>query len=555
MLRGGYIKQISAGIYAYMPFLVRSLNKISQIVRGEMVRAGFEELLMPALQPKYFFTEDETPGSHDALEGIFEFRDCRGSRLCLGWPYQNMVADLIGKEISSYKQLPKRVFQIGTKFCDNKRPRFGLIRAREFISADAYSFDIDETEANVSYFAVRDAYENIFNRIGIEYKYVEADAGLVDDRGCYEFIILTDTGEDVFLYCDACTYAATEGKAESRLKLYPQEPSESPMEMTEVYGKGLIGVEALAEFLNIPVWKTTKTMLFQADDRVVAVMVRGDCEVNENKVKRFLGCRDLTLASPEVVKELTGAEVGYAGPIGLPEEVTVLADEYTKNRINFECGANRTDYHMINVNFGRDLPLPLFGDFKLAREGHFCPRCDNGILRQARGVSVGRLAMLGQKPGQESRKNWTYIDSQGKPRPFVMGYYSIGISRMMASIVEQSHDEFGIIWPIPVAPFQVHLIALNLEDEHVREEAEGLYRKLLDANVEVLFDDRDVRAGEKFDDADLLGMPVRLTISKRTLSERRIEVKLRGSKEKELITYEELLKKLGYLDLKTNYTQ
>jgi prolyl-tRNA synthetase len=541
LLRGGYIKQVSAGIYAYMPFFLRSLNKIFQIAREEMITADFEEFLLPLLQPGSFFTQPETPYSYDLFEGIFEFKGSKESRLYLGQSYTTFVADLVGKEISSYKQLPKRLFQIATKFHDENRPRFGLIRAREFIAADAYSFDIDQTAQEASYSEICNAYQHILNRVGVQHKFVEADAESSRDEGCHEFIITTDAGEDIFLSCDTCNYAATRQKSESRLQVYPQDDSENPMEMQEVYGKGLIGVEPLAEFLNIPVWKTTKTLLFQADDKVVAVMVRGDCGVNEAKVKRFLGCKTLSLASSGVIKEITGAEVGYAGPIGLPPEVAVIADHYTKDRVNFECGANRTDYHIINANFGRDFPLPVFSDFKLAKGGEFCPRCEKGVLKEAYGISVGRLVM--EKPGDlgNIQTHPTYIDNQGKSQPLMICHYSLGVSRMAAAIIDQSHDEFGIIWPPPVAPFQGHLVALNLENQEVRSEAENLYQKLIDDNVEILFDDRDIRAGEKFEDADLLGIPIRLTISKRTIKEEKIETKFRDRKETQLRTYEEVL--------------
>jgi prolyl-tRNA synthetase len=310
--------------------------------------------------------------------------------------------------------------------------------------------------------------------------------------------------------------------------------------MEAVYGPGLIGVEPLAEFLGIPVWKTTKTLLYQADSKIVAVMVRGDCDVNEVKVKRFLKCKELTLAIPEVIKELTGAEVGYAGPVGLPPEVLVIADDYTQNRTNFECGANRTDYHRINVNFGRDLSFPTFGDFKQAKHDHLCPRCDTGKLKEACGIETGHILKLGTYYSE--KLNCTYLDKAGRPQLVFMGYYGIGISRMVAAVVEQSHDDAGIIWPVHIAPFQVHLIALNTENEEVRTEAEKLYQQLIEEKVEVLFDDRDLRAGEKFGDADLLGMPIRLTISRRTWQERKLELKFRSKTDRQLLTSDEVFR-------------
>ncbi len=542
LLRGGFIRQVFAGAYAYMPFLLRSLNKISHIMREELVKADFEEFLLPLLQSESFFAKPETPYADNTVEGIFEFKDSKGSRLCLGRTYTPIIADLIAKEISSYKQLPKRFFQITTRFHDETRPRFGLIRAREFIVADAYSFDIDRSGVGASYAEICKAYRHILDRVGARYKFVEADGASRRDAECHEFIMTTDAGKDVFLSCDTCDYAAKQEKAQSRLEVFAQDQAEQPMEIQEVYGKGLIGVKPLAEFLGIPVWKTTKTLLFQADDRVVAVMVRGDCGVNETKVKKFLGCKTLSLASSATIKELTGADVGYAGPIGLPQEVMVLADHYTNDRVNFECGANRTDYHIINANFGRDFPLPVFGDFKLAKGGDFCPRCEKGILTEAYGISVARTAREESEYAEKERNHPTYIDARGTSQPLLTAHYTFGISRLAAALVEQCHDESGIIWPSAIAPFQAHLVALNLENPDVKNEAELLYNKLLDNNIEVLFDDREVRAGEKFEDADLLGIPIRLTVSKRTFKEGKIETKFRDRKEAQLLTYEEVLK-------------
>jgi prolyl-tRNA synthetase len=539
MLRAGYIKQVSPGVYTYMPFLVRTFHKISQIIREEMNAEGCEELLMPVLQPKELWVESDRWECYAGVGGImFTLKDRRGSTVCLGPAHEEVVTDLVRTEVTSYKQLPKRLYQVQTRFRDEIRPRFGLMRAREFMVKDAYSFDIDEAGLNVSYQAMHDAYHRICTRIGVQYRCAEADAGAIGGMDRHAFMVLADTGEDTILCCGACDYAAIQERAESRLKVYPQDNKEKPMEA--VYGPGLIGVEPLAKFLDIPVWKTTKTLLFQADDRVVAVMVRGDCDVNEVKVKHFLRCNELTLASPELIKELTGAEVGYAGPINLPPEITVIADHHTRNRVNFECGANQTDYHYINVNFGRDIPLPSFGDFKLAKPGDLCPHCDKGTLSGAHGTEAGYTAKLGTR--YSKTLNCTYLDREGKAHAMAMGSYCMGVSRMAAAIIEQSHDDNGVIWPISIAPFQVHLIALNLEDEEVAHEAEGLYRRLLEQGIDVLFDDRTLRAGEKFRDADLLGMPIRVTISRRTSKEQKIELKFRHKEEGELFTYEEALR-------------
>ncbi|HXP61684.1 MAG TPA: proline--tRNA ligase [Dongiaceae bacterium] len=535
MLRAGYIQQLSAGVYVYMPLLYRTLTRLSQIVREEMEAAGAVELLMPALQPRELWEESGRWERYTAVDGImFAFKDRRGATACLGPTHEEIITDILRREIKSYKDLPKCAFQIQTKFRDEIRPRFGLMRAREFIMKDAYSFDADEAGLEASYDAMRRAYHRICERIGFRYRAVEADPGAIGGSGSQEFMVLADTGEDTILLCDHCDYAANQERAQSRLQEFPQDPE--PKAMEAVLGEGLVGVEKLAQFLNIPVWKTTKTLIYQADNQVVAVGVRGDCEVNEVKVANFLGCKILRLASAETIKELTGAEVGYAGPIGLPASVRVIADHYVGNRVNFECGANQTNYHNINVNFGRDLPLPEFGDFKLARQGEGCPRCA-GRLQAARGIEVGHIFKLGAKYSEAM--NCRYLDAQGKTRPVIMGCYGIGISRMAAAWIEQNHDDKGIIWSPASAPFEVHLIGLNLEDPAVSAHAEQIYQQLCQGGLTVLFDDRPARAGEKFSDADLIGLPARLTVSKRTLEQGKIEFKLRRQPKAELLSLDE----------------
>ena len=408
------------------------------------------------------------------------------------------------------------------------------MRAREFIMKDAYSFDADDAGLEVSYETMRQAYHRICERIGFRYRAVEADSGAIGGSGSQEFMVLADTGEDTILFCDQCDYAANQERAQSRLQEFPQDAEPKPMEA--VFGEGLIGVEPLARFLQIPVWKTTKTLIYQADDQAVAVVVRGDCEVNEVKVANFLGSKVLRLASAETIKALTGAEVGYAGPIGLPPSVRVIADHYVDKRVNFECGANRTNYHNINVNFGRDLPRPEFGEFKLAREAEGCPRCA-GRLQAARGIEIGHIFKLGTKYSETM--NCRYLDAEGKSRPVVMGCYGIGVTRMAAAWIEQHHDDKGIIWSPQIAPFDAHLIGLNLEDPAVSAQADQIYLQLRKAGIDVLFDDRLARAGEKFSDADLIGIPARLTISKRTLEQGKVEFKLRHEPKAQLLSLEE----------------
>ena len=535
MLRAGYMQQLSAGVYIYLPLLHRTLARLSQIVREEMEAAGAVELLMPALQPRELWEESGRWERYTAVDGImFAFKDRRGATACLGPTHEEVITDILRREIKSYKDLPRCAFQIQTKFRDEIRPRFGLMRAREFIMKDAYSFDADEAGLEISYEAMRRAYNKICQRVGFRYRAVEADAGAIGGSGSQEFMVLADTGEDTILFCNQCDYAANQERAQSRLQEFPQDEPPRPMEA--VFGEGLIGVEPLAKFLDIPVWKTTKTLVFQADNQAVAVAVRGDCDVNETKVANVLGCKILRLASAETIKQLTGAEVGYAGPIGLPASVRIIADQYVANRVNFECGANQTNYHNINVNFGRDLPQPELGDFKLAKEGEGCPRCE-GRLQAARGIEIGHIFKLGTKYSKPM--NCRYLDAEGKSQLVVMGCYGIGVTRMAAAWIEQNHDDKGILWSPQIAPFDAHLIGLNLEDATVSAQAERIHQQLSQAGFQVLFDDRMARAGEKFSDADLIGIPARITVSKRSLEQGKVEFKLRQAAKAELLSLEE----------------
>jgi prolyl-tRNA synthetase len=533
MLRAGYIQPLSAGVYIYLPLLLRTLNKLAQIVREEMNATGAVELLMPALQPRELWEESGRWERYTAVDGImFAFKDRRGAMACLGPTHEEVITDILRREVKSYKDLPRCAFQIQTKFRDEIRPRFGLMRAREFIMKDAYSFDADDAGADRSYEAMRQAYHRICERIGFKYRAVEADSGAIGGSGSQEFMVLADTGEDTILFCNQCDYAANQEKALSKLPEFAQDAALQPKET--VLGENLIQVEPLAKFLNIPVWKTTKTLLFESDAQLVAVMVRGDCEVNEVKVANFLGGKALRLASPEIIKNLTGAEVGYAGPIELPPNVRRIADHYVNGRVNFECGANRTHHHHINVNFQRDLPLPEWGDFKRAKAGEGCSRC-RGTLQAAQGIEVGHIFKLGTK--YSAAMNCKYVDAEGKSRPVIMGCYGIGVTRMAAAWIEQNHDDKGILWSPQIAPFHAHLIGLNLEDPAVNQQAMQIYHDLQQEGVEVLFDDRPLRAGEKFSDADLIGIPVRLTISKRTLEQGKVEFKLRHEPKAELLTH------------------
>lgn len=538
LLRAGYIRQVMAGVYNYLPLMYRVLQKVSQIVREEMNAKDCQELLMPALQPKELWVESNRWDRYTEVDGImFAFEDRRGGTVCLGPTHEEVITDIVRKELNSYKQLPVNLYQIQNKFRDEIRPRFGLLRTREFIMKDAYSFDTDQVGLDKSYKDMFDAYTRICERTGLDFRSVEADSGAIGGSGSMEFMVLADTGEDTIMYCDACDYAANRETAESRLEQYEMDTEEKPME--EVLGEGVIGVADLAKHLGIPEWHTTKTLLYQADDKIVAVMVRGDSDVNEIKVQNHLDCKILELASPEKVKEVTGAEIGYAGPVGLSDDIQVLADNEIKDMKNMECGGNKTNYHNINVNFERDIPLPTFGDFKLAAVGQGCTKCDKGKLKDAKGIEVGHIFKLGTKYSEALKCN--YLDENGSEKPMVMGCYGIGVSRLAASAIEQNHDDRGIIWPIAMAPYHIQLVGLNLEQNDVRTEVDKVYDQLLEQGFEVFYDDRDTRPGEKFADADLIGIPFRITMSKKTMEEGKVEFKRRKDKDFEMMELDKVL--------------
>jgi prolyl-tRNA synthetase len=536
LLRAGYVRQAAPGIHVALPYFLRVLRNLGQIIRDQLDPQRFEEISLPLLQPKAYWEE---PAMEDgAGQGVvFSFKDRRGNLLGIGGNGQRMLAALAAKEIRSHKDLPRRVFQIERQLADDAGGRIPLIHDRESLALDAFHLEADPAAAEAADAALRAALEAVCQQVGLTFRCAEADPAEEGVCRRQALMALVEGGDENLVICEACGYAATRQAGRSRLQVFAQDTESRPMEA--VHGPGLIAVDPVAAFLGIPVWKVSKTLLFQASEQVVAVMVRGDCDVNEERVKQHLRCRELTLASPWVIRELTGAEVGYAGAVGLPPGVVVLADHFTRDRINFECGANRTDYHLVNVNWGRDLPLPTFGDFKVSSAGQLCPRCDQGRLQEARGVRVGEL--LRSAPCDSLSGPSSAQGPGGQSRTVFLGSARCNLTRLAAVVVEQHHDAVGIRWPAAVAPFQAHLIGLNLEDPGVGAEAERVYRELLGAGIDVLFDDRDARAGEKFSDADLLGIPIRLTISRRTLSEGKLELKRRGEPHGELVSQTEVL--------------
>ncbi len=537
--QAGFIRESTAGRYYLLPLGMRVFHKIQRIIKEEMDRAGGQELITPVLHPKSLW--EETNRTNSVGFELMSIKDRSEFEFVLGGTAEEMLVDLVRKFQISYKDLPFNLYQFSTKFRDEMRARGGLLRVREFVMKDAYSFHATEEDFKKEYKNMEQTYSRIFNRMGLKTHIVESDNGYIGGEYCHEFVVESEAGESRFL-TDGQGYSAHEDVAKFTPAKVSQDSELKSME--DVEGINIIGVEELAEFLKIPIESTTKTILFETENKgeVIAACIRGGYEINEAKLKKIAGVYQLKLASSETVKKVTGAEVGYAGMLNLPKEVKKFFDLTTANRTNFEMGANKTNYHTINVNFGRDLEEPKeFYDFAVAREGDLGP---NGYpLKALKGIEVGNIFQLGLHYSSK-KKGASFIDKDGKEKPYYMGCYGIGLARTLATIVEVSNDDKGIIWDQSVAPFQVHLVGLDLEDETIKSEVERIYKVLTSHNIEVLCDDRvGVRAGEKFADADLIGIPIRVVVSRKTGD--KLEVKKRAEKETQFLPLEELIKNLN----------
>ena len=519
MLRAGLIRKVAAGIYTYLPLGLRIIRKVEQIVREEMNRAGAQELLMPIASPAELWRETGRWGYYG--KELIRFKDRHERDFCLGPTHEEVITDLFRREVRSYRQLPLNFFQIQTKFRDEIRPRFGLMRGREFIMKDAYSFDKDEPAARLSYQKMYDAYHRIFARCGLNFRAVEADTGLIGGTSSHEFMVLADTGEETVVYSEPGTYAANVERAEV---LPPNgESKEALLPLRSVNTPGCRTVEEVTKFLKVDASKLVKTLLYSTDSETVAVLIRGDHDANEIKLKRLLGVTDVELASPATAEKMTGAPIGFAGPVGL--NIRIVADHAVKASANSVVGGNRLDTHLVNVNCPRDFRVEQFADLRNARAGDPSPRKD-GILKTTKGIEVGHVFMLGTKYSQAM--NASFLDPNGKECLAVMGCYGIGIGRTAAAAVEQNHDDKGIVWPFPIAPFHVHLISLG-QSAAVIEAATAVYAALEAVGLEILWDDRDERAGVKFNDADLIGAPYQVIVGDKGLAEGLLEVKSRNT--------------------------
>lgn len=522
MLRAGMIRKVAAGIYTYLPLGLRVLRKIECIVREEMNRAGAQEVLMPVASPAELWRET---GRWDFYgKELLRFKDRHERDFCLGPTHEEVITDLFRREVRSYRQMPLNFYQIQTKFRDEIRPRFGLMRGREFIMKDAYSFDRDEAAAKLSYQKMYEAYNRIFTRCGLTFRPVEADTGLIGGTSSHEFMVLAETGEETIVYSEQGTYAANVERAE----VLPPEASneETRRPLTAVKTPNRRTVEDVTAFLKITPQQLVKTLLYDTGIEAVAVLVRGDHEVNEIKLKRLLGVTDVELVKPERVPSLTGAPAGFVGPVGL-KQIRILADWTVQSMANFVVGANQADTHFFDANWDRDFTVAQFADLRNAQAGDASPRKD-GILKTAKGIEVGHVFMLGTKYSQAMKA--TFLDAQGQEQFAVMGCYGIGVSRVAAAAVEQNHDAKGIKWPLPIAPFHVTLLPLS-QSEPVTQLAGQLYQSLQQAGIEVLWDDREERAGVKFNDADLIGAPYHLVIGDKGLAQGQVELKRRQTGE------------------------
>jgi prolyl-tRNA synthetase len=523
LVRAGFIRQISRGVYDYFPLALKVIRKIEAIVREEMNRAGAQELLMPISAPAELWQES---GRWDYYgKELMRFKDRNERDFCLGPTHEEIVTDLVRRSVRSYRELPMNLYQIQTKFRDEPRPRFGLMRGREFIMKDAYSFHTDIDDCRREYDNMYQTYRRIFGRLGLSFRPVEADTGAIGGSQSHEFQVLAESGEDAIVSCNSCDYAANVEKAEVKSKRPAgREISEESPKLEKVATPGKKSVAAVAEFLKLTADKFIKTLVYKTDsDELVAVLVRGDHEVNELKLRTVLGCREVALADETSVAAATGAIPGYLGPIGL--KLRVVADLSVQGMRSAVTGANEANAHYVQIDQERDFTPSAFADLRLAVNGDACPRCEKGKLESHRGIEVGQVFYLGTRYSE--KMGATFLDAEGREQPIQMGCYGIGISRLVAAAIEQNHDANGIIWPFSIAPFQVLVLPINYKEEKLRDAADKLYQELQRRGVDVLLDDRDERPGVKFKDGDLVGIPLRVTIGAKSLDKGCVELRWR----------------------------
>jgi prolyl-tRNA synthetase len=526
LARAGMIDKLAAGIYTYLPLGWRSIDKLIRIVREEMNSAGSVELVMPCIHPAELWQESGRWQVYG--KELLRIRDRHERDFCFGPTHEEVITDIVRRRITSYRQLPANVYQIQTKFRDEIRPRFGLMRGREFIMKDAYSFHSSPESLDEAYHAMEKAYRRIFDRCKLSYTAVEADTGNIGGSESHEFMVLASTGEDAVVAC-SCGYGANGEKASAgELAAPPPWPGKAPAKAEAVHTPGTTSVADVAAFLKLAPAHFIKTMIVETDQEFAVALVRGDDEVNEVKLKNGLGATHLQLASEAKVQQVTGGAMGYSGPVGL-RGVRIIADTEVMRMSLAATGANRADHHLVGVVPGRDFEPDVVAEIRLVRHGDPCPRCGKPLVLK-RGIEVGHIFKLGSKYSEPMTCN--YLDEKGGTRPMIMGCYGLGIGRTLAAAVEQDHDEHGIIWPRPLAPFEVELIALNPDVPAVNTAAEKLYADLVGVGVDVFYDDRDERPGVKLNDADLIGFPVRIVVGKKSVEQAQVELSLRSDRVK-----------------------
>lgn len=535
MVRAGLIRKSTSGVYTYLPLALRVLRKIEAIVREEMDAKGGQELLMPIMQPAELWKESGRWEVYGAE--LFRLRDRHDREFCLGPTHEEIITDLVRNEVRSYKQLPLLLYQIQNKYRDERRPRFGLMRGREFVMKDLYSFDRDEAGLAESYQIMYEAYCRIFSRCGLTYRAVEADAGAIGGTGgTHEFMVLADSGENAIVYCPECSYAANVEKAECRPQVIEDVSSEGQRKL--VLTPNMRTIDDISDFLAVPKTNLVKSLLYQGDQKFFLVLLRGDRELNEIKLNNALGgFVSLQLASPEEVVKILGCKPGFVGPVEVPAELLVIADEEVPLMKKAVCGANKEDHHFVDAVPSRDFRIDKVLDLRMMEPGEACLKC--GVpLQEARGIEVGQVFKLGTK--YSKALGATFSDENGDEKLCVMGCYGVGVSRSIAAAIEQNHDDYGIIWPMPIAPYQCIIVPVSPKDSFVVETAEKLYLELQRLGVEVVLDDRDERAGVKFKDADLVGYPLRVTIGSKTLAKGQVELRERKTGDTQLILVQEL---------------
>jgi prolyl-tRNA synthetase len=536
MYRAGMIRKLSSGIYSYLPFGLRAIQKVENIIREEMNRAGGIELLLPFVQPAEIWQESHR--WEDYGKELGRLKDRHNRDFCLGPTHEEVITDIARREIRSYRQMPLNFYQIQTKFRDEIRPRFGVMRAREFIMKDAYTFDVDEKGLDESYRKMVDAYTRIFTRCGLKFRAVEAESGLIGGSFSHEFMVLAETGEETIVSCTRCAYAANIEKADfKRAKQKAQAQAPKPLQRALTPEKRT--VEEVTQFLAVAPRDLIKTLIFETDKGPVAALVRGDHELSETKLREALETTSVELAREETVEAITRAPKGFAGPVGI--SIPIVADLDIEAMANFVTGANEKDYHLTHVNLGRDFQVQRFTDLRRFAPGDLCPLCGQET-RLDKGIEVGHTFKLGTKYSQSMGA--TYADADGQEKKFVMGCYGIGVGRTVAAAIEQSHDEHGIIFPMPIAPFQVLILPVNVNIDFLKVTAERLYQDLSGQGVEVLYDDRDETPGTKFKDADLIGIPLRVTLGEKNLKKGLVEIKKRRTGEVVLVRTEEAVSKI-----------